>query len=105
MFLWFGEEEHCKHMDSHHRDRSKCSLCVHFVKCVDHHQAVDHHKDYSMRDFAVGCGIGLLVSLTVPSKFVCLFIIFALLILSGDIETNPGPPCKFLLFTTYSVYL
>ena len=81
VFFWFGKDERSKHMDSHHRRRSKCSLCVHF-KCVH------------LRDLAVGCGIGMLISLRVLNKFVCLFLIFALLMRSGDIETNPGPPCK-----------
>ena len=101
-FWRFGDAIRHKHnMDSHHWGNSNCSLCLHFGRvkgCVRNHNHAHPHRDKTWYMCDVAQCVGrVLILLMMMAKCACLLYIFQLILLAGDVETNPGPPCMLLI--------
>lgn len=97
-FRCVGEEVRIKHEFSHHHTRhfhNSCSLCSHYglvKKCTIDGAPVYFCGGESACGMAMDMGMTMLLLLKETAKCARLFLPLLLLLLSGDIELNPGPP-------------
>lgn len=91
-FFWrVGEEVRYKHVKSQHCGSSSCSQCLHYGPVKEKRIIISR-----MCDLAVCMVITLLISFRMATRLTSCLFILQLLLQAGDIETNPGPPCKFV---------
>ena len=93
-FWWLGEAVRHKHVKSQHCDSSNCPQCLHcgtLKGCVKKRVGIS-----GLSDLAMCMGI-VLISFKMTAKLTSYLFILQLLLQAGDVETNPGPPCKLTI--------
>ena len=107
--LWgVCEDIRFEHALSHHPNHpqfNSCSLCSHHGIEKGHEICRVSVRDDSFFGVAVDMGVAMLFLLMYTAKCACFFLPFLMILLSGDVELNPGPNSKYYYCIQFAQWL